>query len=89
MPAANNVTTLHLALRIGPIFVRRLSTMCLRLTRRTNSGYHIIDNLSIADFHYKSVAEVERQFRERYFPTDKRATTDAYVRDISVQIARG
>jgi hypothetical protein len=50
------------------------------------AGPHPPNLLYFGDLRKLTVAEVERQFRERYFPTDERATTDAYVRDISVQI---
>jgi hypothetical protein len=50
------------------------------------AGPHPPNLLYFGDLRKLTVAEVERQFRERYFPTDERATIDAYVRDISVQI---
>lgn len=50
------------------------------------AGPHLPNLLYFGDVRKLTVAEVERQFQERYFPTNERAMTDSYLRDISVQI---
>ena len=50
------------------------------------AGPHPPNLLYFGDLRKLTVAEVEWKFRERYYPTEESITTDAYVRDISVQI---